>query len=100
MTWATIIVTDSQFCAFQCSIQIQIKLITNVSLKGITCEVARIDEEIALLDKAEAWAADDLNPEAGLGDPDTGRTPLHKAAAKGYMKVYFRHFRIILIKVL
>ncbi|XP_077301815.1 protein phosphatase 1 regulatory subunit 12C-like isoform X2 [Arctopsyche grandis] len=54
---------------------------------GITCEVARIDEEIALLDKAESWAADDLNPEAGLGDPDTGRTPLHKAAAKGYMKL-------------
>lgn len=72
------------------------------SYLGVTCEVARIDEEIAMLDKAKSWADDamtDLNPEAGLGDTDTGRTPLHKAAAKGFMNVsWIIHSVLVLFK--
>lgn len=52
------------------------------------CEVARIDKEIEMLDKAEKWASDpSAELEACMGDLDTGRTLLHEAAAKGYAKV-------------
>jgi len=57
---------------------------------GLSCELARIDEEVVLLDKATKWATDSENElciEPGLGDPETGRTMLHLAASKGYMKV-------------
>lgn len=50
------------------------------------CEKSRNAELILLLNDAKNWAA---NGYVEVRDPKTGGTPLHVAAAKGYIDVSF-----------
>ncbi|CAH2103622.1 unnamed protein product [Euphydryas editha] len=52
--------------------------------KGIDCEKSRTAEVDTLLNDAKNWAA---NGYVEVRDPKTGGTPLHVAAAKGYIDV-------------
>ncbi|KAM3968669.1 myosin binding subunit isoform 2-T2 [Aphomia sociella] len=52
--------------------------------KGVDCEKSRNAEVDTLLNDAKNWAA---NGYVELRDPKTGGTPLHVAAAKGYIDV-------------
>nr|XP_034839494.1 protein phosphatase 1 regulatory subunit 12A [Maniola hyperantus] len=52
--------------------------------KGIDCEKSRCAEVNVLLRDARNWAA---NGYSEVRDPKTGGTPLHVAAAKGYLDV-------------
>ncbi|XP_072930827.1 protein phosphatase 1 regulatory subunit 12C isoform X6 [Epargyreus clarus] len=52
--------------------------------KGIDCEKSRNAEVDTLMSDARAWAA---NGYVEVRDPKTGGTPLHVAAAKGYIDV-------------
>ncbi|XP_050361088.1 protein phosphatase 1 regulatory subunit 12A isoform X2 [Nymphalis io] len=52
--------------------------------KGIDCEKSRTAEVDTLLSDARNWAA---NGYVEVRDPKTGGTPLHVAAAKGYIDV-------------
>ncbi|XP_053624215.1 protein phosphatase 1 regulatory subunit 12A isoform X14 [Plodia interpunctella] len=52
--------------------------------KGVDCEKSRNAEVDTLLNDARNWAA---NGYVEVRDPKTGGTPLHVAAAKGYIEV-------------
>lgn len=51
---------------------------------GVDCEKSRNAEVNTLLNDAKNWAA---NGYVEVRDPKTGGTPLHVAAAKGYIDV-------------
>lgn len=53
---------------------------------GIDCDAARSEEERLMLHDAKEWLKS-KSPLAESTHPKTGATPLHVAAAKGYVKV-------------
>lgn len=54
--------------------------------QGIDCDEARQSEEKLMIRDAECWLRSDAS-EADRSHPRTGATPMHVAAAKGYVKV-------------
>lgn len=61
-------------------------LVSNVLFKcaGVDLEAAKRLEEEQIMRDARAWLTD--GPPADLRHPKTGATPLHVAAAKGYLE--------------
>ncbi|XP_047523667.1 protein phosphatase 1 regulatory subunit 12A-like isoform X7 [Pieris napi] len=57
---------------------------TAIDEKGVDCEKSRSAEVIKLSNDSKNWAA---NGYSDVRDPKTGGTPLHVAAAKGYIDV-------------
>ncbi|XP_022124282.2 protein phosphatase 1 regulatory subunit 12B isoform X5 [Pieris rapae] len=57
---------------------------TAIDEKGVDCEKSRSAEVIKLRKDSKNWAA---NGYSDVRDPKTGGTPLHVAAAKGYIDV-------------
>lgn len=53
---------------------------------GIDCEKARSEEERLLTELSKRWYIT-KSLDAEIADEKTGATPLHVAAAKGYIKV-------------
>ncbi|CAM1331167.1 PPP1R12C (predicted), partial [Pycnogonum litorale] len=56
-----------------------------IDKQGIDCDKARNEEELLMLEDASAWLKNKVIP--GNIHDKTGASPLHVAAAKGYVKV-------------